>query len=239
MWARWALAGLALFCAGCELRLEIEAAFERDGGGRLEVALSADEELLAQAQAVGSDPLGDLAATGQDLGTQGWQVADTTDDAGSRTVALTAVFDGPEAFDRLAAELAGTLTAPEVDLLSPLTVTVDDDRLVVDGTASLQPTDAVEELGLTPEQTVALLRERDAFSYVLRIALPGEVLASTATAEEGGTLSWRVEPGEQVTVHAVGRRPGAPVWPLVLGAIVGLLVAALGVRRVAVLRRRR
>lgn len=237
MWVRWVLVGLALLCAGCELRLEVEAVFDRDAGGHLEVALTADAELLGQAQAAGTDPLGDLAATGRELAAQGWQVADTTDDAGRRTVSLTASFDGPEAFERLTAELAEALAAPEVELLAPMVVTLEEERLTVAGSAGLQPTAVVTEHGLTPAQLVSLLRDEAAFSYVVRIGLPGEVLATTGERDDG-MLRWTVAPGEQVVIEAVGRRPQAPVWPLVAGAIGGALFGALVLRRVAVIRRR-
>lgn len=238
MWARWMLVGVVLFCAGCEARLQVDAAFDRDGGGRLVVALAADGDLRARAEAAGTDPLEDLAATGEHL-TPGWTVIDTTDADGGRTVALSAEFDDPDAFERLTTELAHTLNAPEADLLAPLTVRVEEERLVVAGGARLQPTAAVREWGLVPDQVVALLREEDAFSYVVRVALPGEVLDSTATEQEAdGTLRWTVEPGQEVVVHAVARRPGPPVWPLVAGAVVGLMVGAVVLRRAAVVRRR-
>lgn len=238
MWFRWVLVGLVLLGSGCELQLEIEAVFDGDAGGRLAVALAADADLRARAQAAGVNPLDDLAAAGQELASQGWQVADTTNAEGLRTVALSVDFDSAQAFNQLAAEVSQTLAGPEADLLPALTVTVSDERLVVDGTARLQPTEVMAEFGLTPEQAVGLLREEGGFSYVVRVGLPGEVLASTAAAEDDGTLRWTVEPGEQVDIHAVGVRPGRPVWPLVMGALVGLLVAAVAARRFVVVRRR-
>ncbi|HVL98977.1 MAG TPA: hypothetical protein VM324_06780 [Egibacteraceae bacterium] len=238
MWARWVLAGLVLVCAGCELRLDVEAALDRDGGGRLEVAVTADDDLLTRARTAGAEPLDDLAAAGRALG-RGWDVADTTDARGRRTVALAARARNPAGFQRLAADLAGALAAPEVALLSPLRVTVDGERLVVEGAAGLQPTEAVAELGLTPEQAVTLLRDEAAFGYAVRLALPGPVLGSTAERQDDGVLTWVVEPGEQVTVHAVGERPPPPLWPLVVGAVLGMLFAALVLRRLVVVRRRR
>lgn len=238
MWLRWALVGFVLLCAGCELALDVAVEVDRDGGGRLEVALTADEDLRARADAAGADPLGDLAATGEELSEEGWAVEDTIDADGLRTVSLSAGFDEPEAFDRLAADLAGALAAPEVELLSPLTLTVEDDRLVVDGAASLEPTPVVAEHGLTPEQAVDLLRDGGTFTYTVHVALPGQVLDSTAAVEGEGALRWTVPPGERVAIHAVGERPGPPVWPLVVGGVVGLLVGALVARRLVVVRRR-
>lgn len=238
VWARWVLAGLAVLCAGCQLQLEIDIAFDRDGAGHLAVAVTADADLQARARAAGVDPLADLVAAGNQLADRGWRSADTTDEHGRRTVELSADFTGPRAFDQLAEQLALALSAPEVDLLAPLTLTVDDEQMVLTGAASLQPTEVVAELGLTPEQAVTLLRDEDAFTYVVGVDLPGAVLDTTADRQEGGTLRWTIEPGEEVTIHAVGERPDRPLWPLGLGALTGLVVAALVLRRFALVRRR-
>lgn len=238
MWARWVLAGVALLCAGCQLQLEVGIAFDRDGAGHLGVALTADPALQAMAQSADADPLETLADAGEELADRGWRTSDSIDDRGMRTVMLSADFTGPRAFDQLAEQLATALSAPEVDLLAPLTVTVDDEQLRLAGAASLRPTEVVAELGLTPEQAVALLRDEDGFVYTVAVDMPGEVLDTTADSEEGGTLRWTVEPGEQVRIHAVGQRPGPPVWPLVLSALAGLVAAAVVLRRFAVVRRR-
>lgn len=238
MWARWVLAGLALLCAGCQLQLEVGITFDRDGAGHLAVAVTADPAVQAVAQSAGADPLEELAAAGEELADRGWQTSDTIDDQGMRTVTLSADFTGPGAFDQLAEQLAMALSAPEVDLLAPLTVTVDDEQLVLAGAASLRPTEVVAELGLTPEQAVAMLRDEAGFAYTVAVDMPGEVLDTTADSAEGGTLRWTVEPGEQVRIHAVGQRPGPSVWPLVLGALAGLVVTAVVLRRLAVVRRR-
>lgn len=236
MRAQWLLVILVLVCTGCELRLEVEAAFDRDGGGRLDVALAADAELLDAADAAGAAPLDDLAATAETLG-GGWKVDDTTDDDGRRTVTLSTRFSGSEDFERLTGELAESLAAPEVRLLGPLTARVEEDRLVVDGTAGLQPTEAVAELGLAPEQAVALLREEAAFVYAVRVVLPGEVLETNAEHRDERVLAWTVAPGEHVEIRAVGERPEPPVWPLLVGGGAGLLCAALVLLRTRVVRR--
>lgn len=236
MRAPWLLVILVLVCTGCELQLAVDATFDGDGGGRLDVAVAADGELLDAARSAGADPLDDLAVTGEALG-RGWDVADTTDADGTRTVTLSARFGGSEEFNRLAGELAASLSAPEVALLQPLSVRVAEDRLVVDGTAGLRPTEAVADLGLTPEQAVTLLREEAAFTYVVGVELPGEVLETNAEQRDGSVLSWTVAPGEEVDIRAVGTRPDPPVWPLVVGGGGGLLFAALVLRRVAVVRR--
>ncbi|MEX2621172.1 MAG: hypothetical protein WD250_13245 [Egibacteraceae bacterium] len=238
MWARWVLAGVTLLCAGCQLQMDLALTFDRDGAGDLAVAVTADPALQAMARSAGADPLRELAAAGEELADRGWQTSDTVDDQGMRTVTLSADFTGPRVFEQLAEQLAMALSSPEVDLLTPLTLTVDDEQLLLAGAASLRPTEVVAELGLTPEQAVALLRDEDGFAYTVAVDMPGEVLDTTADRQEDGTLRWTVEPGEQVRIHAVGRRPGPPMWPLVVGALAGLVVAAVVLRRLAVVRRR-
>lgn len=237
MRARWLLVMLVLLCAGCELRLEVEAAFDRGGGGRLSLALAADDGLLDSARAAGAAPLDDLVAAGQELG-GAWRVDDTVDDEGLRQVELSVGFGGPEEFNRLADEVSQALAAPELELLGPLAVHLTGDHLVVEGSAGIQPTDEVGELGLTPEEAVTLLREEGTFTYEVRVAAPGEVLETTADDRVGQMLTWTVTPGEQVEIRAVAERPDRPLWPGVLGAVLGLLFAALVLRRAHVIRRR-
>lgn len=223
--------GVVLLAAGCELHLEVEAAFDRDGSGRLDVAVSADEELRGRAAAAGADPLDDLAAAGEQLG-NGWRMSDTTSEQGTRTVALSTRFRGPDAFDSLAAEVAAALSAPEVELLAPLTLTLTEDHLRIDGAAGLQPTDAVAEHGLTPEQVVDALREDGEVTYLVRVALPGEVIATNAHHRDAGTLTWSIAPGEHVDLEAVGARPPRTWWPWVLGlaALLALLLCVVVAR---------
>lgn len=228
MCVRWMLVGVALLAAGCELHLGVEAAFDRDGSGHLEVAVSADEELRARAAAAGADPLEDLAAAGEKLG-DGWRVSDTATEGGARTVALSTGFGGPDEFNALAADLAGALSSPEAELLSPLKLTVAEDRLRVDGAAALQPTDAVHEHGLTPMEVVEALQREGEVTYQLRVVLPGEVLDTNAHHREEDALAWTIAPGERVDIHALARRPDPPVWPWAVGGVVALLVAVLAV----------
>ncbi|HVM13913.1 MAG TPA: hypothetical protein VM287_06255 [Egibacteraceae bacterium] len=237
MRARWLLVGLVFLCAACELRMEVEAAFDRGGGGRLHVALTADGELVERARAAGATPLDDLVATGQELG-GGWRVDDTIDDEGGREVRLSVGFGGPEEFNRLAGEVSEALAAPELELLGPLEAHLTDDRLVVEGTAALQPTEQVAELGLTPQEAVTLLRDEGAFIYEIHVAAPGEVLETTGEQRGEDVLTWTVAPGEQVDIRAVAQRPGRPVWPLAVGGVAGVLFAALVLRRALVIRRR-
>lgn len=229
MWARWLVVGLALACAGCQLHLQVEMALDRDGGGELELTLSADEALLEAARSAGADPLGELADSARELGDD-WQVTERTADDGRRSVVLSTSAAGPDEYERVVGEVAAALSAPEAELLGPLSIAVDDERIAVSGRAGLVPTDAVGELGLAPDDAVVLLREEGVFRYDVRLTMPGDVVETTADRQDGRTLAWSVEPGSAIDVRAVGNRPEAPLWPLVAGGAAGLAVTGLALR---------
>lgn len=222
---------LSLVCTGCQLRFDVDVHVDRRGGGHFEVSLAADPELQARAAQAGADPLGDLAAAGRRLRDQGWRTAERRQADGSREVALSADFANAAQFDALARDLATALAAPELVPLEPMDLEVEEGRLSLAGAASLRPTPVVSELGLSPQEAVRLLRERDAIAYRIAVALPGEVVETTATARDGSLLIWQVQPGERVEVRAVGVRPGPAVWPIVLGGVLGALAAGAALRR--------
>lgn len=227
---------LAVLAAGCQARLRLDVAVDREGAGTIAVALGADAELLAQAAAAGADPLGDLAAAGAALRDEGWRTSVEHDGEGGRTVALAAAFDSPEELARLADELAEGLSGPELTPLEELRLHLDPDEVRLEGVVGLVPDPPITDLGLQPDQAVELLRDTDALVYEVTADLPGEVLRANATAGgEGEPLRWRVPPGERVALLAVSERPPDPRWLLAAagaaGALVVLVVLAVAVRR--------
>lgn len=242
-----AFAFLAVIASGCQLDLELGVAVDRDGAGRLTIRLAADEALTAWADSRDVAPFEFLTGARGELESAGWRVTEETTPGGARSVELSRGFSGPDQFDRLTGELAGTLAGPELTLLEPMDLTVTDDRVRLEGAASLRPTDAVAESGLTPEETVALLRGQpptggqgpgnppagEGLEYRITATLPGEVLESTATDRDGRTLRWTVPPGEDVTIRAVANRPARTRWPLGIAALAGAgaAAAALGMWR--------
>jgi hypothetical protein len=225
---------LALALSGCRLDLVVDIAVDRDGGGDLTLVLRADEALQARAQAAGIDPLADLAERAGELGSAGWRVTEENLERGAE-VRLSSGFGDAEEFNRLAAELSGALAAPEATLLEGLHLDLSEDEIVLTGAAGLVPTDAVAELGLTPGEAVELASEGEAIGYEVRVTMPAAVTAATATRADGEVLVWEIAPGERVDVRAAGERPAPPVWPLVLGAMLGLVAVAV----LLALRRRR
>lgn len=242
-----AFALLAVLASGCQLDLELGVTVDRDGAGGLTIRLAADEALTDWADSRDVAPFEVVTGARDELESAGWRVTDETTPDGARSVELSRGFSGPDEFERLTAQLARTLAGPELTLLEPLGLTVTDERIRLDGAASLAPTDAVAEYGLTPEQTVALLRGQppaagegsasppagQGLSYRITVTLPGEIVESTATGRDGQTLQWVVPPGEDITIRAVANRPGRARWPLAVAALAGAgaAAAALGLWR--------
>lgn len=219
---------LALLCAGCQLDLQLDVAVDADGAGEVAISVAADADLLERARQADVDPLADLAAAGASLESAGWRLTERRDGGGAQ-VRLSAPFSGAVEFNTLVTDLARTLDAPEVTLLEGLRLEVTEEEISVTGAAGLVPTPVVAELGLTPARAVELADE--AVSYRVAVTLPAEVIASTADRGDGSALVWQVPAGERVEITAVGVRPSPPVWPLVLGAVGGTLVAALLLHR--------
>jgi hypothetical protein len=223
---------LGLTLSGCRLDLVVDIALDRDGGGDLTLVLRADDALQVRAQAAGVDPLADLAERVGELESGGWRV--TEEDLGrGAEVRLSSGFGDAEEFNRLAADLTGALAAPEATLLEGLRLDLREDEIVLTGAAGLVPTDAVAELGLSPGEAVELASEEEAIGYEVRVTMPAAVTAATATRADGEALVWEIAPGERVDVRVAGERPAAPVWPLVFGAVLGLVAVAalLALRR--------
>lgn len=217
---------LAVAVAGCRLDLDVRMDVEADGGGRLAVSLAADREALERAAAEGADPLSLITRAGEDLADEGWTVTDATSPDGTRTVELAVTAGDAATLNAEAAQLAQALSAPEAPLLEPLVVAVEEERLLVSGAASLLPGDAVAEYGLTASDAIRILDERDALDYAVTIALPAEVLSSSATSADESVLTWTIQPGQRSTIAAEGVRPRFP-WLPVLAAAAALLLVVL------------
>lgn len=209
-----------LAVTGCRLDLDVAVSVDRGGGGTLAFTLGADAELLARAEEAGASPLEELAGAVREL--DGWRVAERADDDGGRAVALTARFGGPEEFEALVTEVAEALAAPEATLLEPMSLEVSAEEIRLRGAAGLVPTEQVTELGLLPDDAVRVVAEQDAVRYTVRVTMPGEIVDTNATEQDGSTAVWRIEPGERVALDVTGERPPS-LLPIVLGGLVGAL----------------
>lgn len=218
------LAGLllAVLTTGCRVDLDVAVDVDRNGGGAVEITMTADAEAVRAAEDAGADPLDTLAGAARQ---QRWRVRERRVDGGGRAVAVSTEFSDPAAFEALARDLDDALSTAEVDLLEPFTLAVTDDEVRLRGAAGLVPGEGVRDFGVSRRRAVRMLRNDDAFGYTVTVDLPGDVVESNATAADASTLQWRVQPGERVTVSAVGTRPGPPVVRAVVGATAGALVA--------------
>lgn len=213
------------FTSGCQLRAIIDVRIERDGSGQLELSLGADEELIRRAAEAGADPLGQLAHSARDLRANGWTITEADEPGSGREVVLSKDFDSAAELTQITAELAAALAGPEIAPLEPLVLTVRSDQLELRGAAGLELTDAVEDLGLTADEALELLRADDAVDYRIQATFPGAVVDSNASEQSERQLVWQVPIGERVELTAVGERP-AMLWRLVAGGLAGLAVGA-------------
>jgi hypothetical protein len=204
-----------LLLSGCRLDAQVEVAVDGDGAGTLAVQLSVDEELRARASDAGADPLATLDEAAGAL--EGWDVTRSVD-----AVTLSTGFDDPAELERLTADLATGLTAPEVSPLGPMRVTLTDETVALEGTAGLEVSTAVAELGLTPER--AGTRLADGLRYRIVARMPGAVVRTNADERpDDHTVAWTMTPGERRTLQVTADRP----WTLT--RVVDHLVRSQGV----------
>ncbi|HSK95553.1 MAG TPA: hypothetical protein VK891_02965 [Euzebyales bacterium] len=191
-----------LLLTGCRLDAQVEVAVDGDGGGTLAVHLTADEQLRAAAADAGADPLETLEQAAHGL--EGWQVTRSEDGGG--TLTLSTSFDDATELERLSAEFADGLAAPEVSPLGPMRLTVTDDVVELDGTAGLRLSAAVAELGLTPARARARLA--DGLRYRVTARMPGAVLRTNADDRpDDRTAVWTIVPGERRALKVTAERP--------------------------------
>ncbi|MGI8575352.1 MAG: hypothetical protein ACR2MA_08410 [Egibacteraceae bacterium] len=215
-------AGMLL--TGCRLDAQLAIDVERSGGGTLRLVLAADANLVRRLRAADTDPLGQLARTVRQQ--EGWQVTRrATPDGGSR-VTLRTSFADVEDLTRLTEELSAAVNGPELAVLEPFGLDIEGRTLTLRGRALLQPGPAVRDYGLTPAEAVALLVNREAVSYTVRVRMPGTVELTDGAVTPAGAVRYRVPPGSAVDVLVVAQRPRP--WRLivlVLTAVVALIAA--------------
>lgn len=228
--ARAALLALTLLLtAGCELEADVVVDVDRNGAGTVRLVLAIDDELAAQAADADLDVFAPVveAARADDA----WLVEVTGD-----TLTLSADFSDRRELAALTGALAGDLAAPELTPLAPLAVALTDDRVTVTGSAGLDLTDAVTDLGFDEGEAEARLA--DAVRYEVTVAVPGEVIeVSPDGVLEERSVTWVVPAGQQIDFRVEAQRPpavGAWIW-----AVVGAAAAALAGVGVMLARRRR
>ena len=223
---------IAILLSACDLDASVNLAVDRDGAGQLDLRMQMDEELAANVRDADLDLFGPVEAAASESA-----VWDSTRTASAVTVTTT--FPGPAALSERSRTLAAGLAAAELQPLEPLSVRVSDDTVEVVGQAGLDVTQAVEELGVTPEEAVDLLAE--SVDYTVVVEMPGEVLeASPGGRVDDRTVTWGIAAGEVTPLRALARRPPrVPVWVWAAGAAAVAVILAIGAAAVISFRRRR
>jgi hypothetical protein len=229
----------AVLLSGCRLDGDVDVVVDGTGGGTVEFTVAADEELLRAAAAADVDPLAQLEQAGAAL--DGWDTARRNSDGGAAITLSTRFSDGTE-LQRVTTEFSRALAGPELAPLGPLRLAVTDDTVALDGTAGLEVTAQVSELGLTPDQAHEALAEAVDLRVVAR--MPGAILRSNADEQpDDTTVVWTVAAGERRTLEVASERPWSLArLVLVLGGPYGaaaVLAGALGIAGVVGYRWRR
>ncbi len=221
------LAGVTLAVSGCRLDVVAEAAFDVTGGGELLVAVRIDGATLRELDALGVDP-GLVAAAELDPAL-GWRTSREVDADGGLLLAHRLAFDdGPELAAALRA-LDDGLAADDPALRIDLDVTTALGGAVeLDGTAGLSPPGTVGRVedGVPVGPSVAELAAltQEAVRPVLRVRVPGAVLAHDGDRVDGRTVTWALPVGGvrpvSLTSSPAAWWRGLP-WAAVVAAAVG------------------
>lgn len=241
MWGRVVIVAFAgALLAGCEADFVLNLIVDGDGSGRVGLQVAADEELVAELEAAASDlegldadavdPLDALAAELDDL--TGWDAEVERADGGRRVTATTRVAEAA-GFVEATTALSEGLASPGVSLLGPIAVSVDEERVRVDGHAEyrlgpealLVDVDGDEADAAVHAAASELLETLD---VRVTVELPAPPEDANAHDTQGRELTWHVPPGEVAQVQAVGPRAGLPVWTPWVAAGAAALVALGG-----------
>ena len=200
----------AVVTVGCEMQVDLGIDVERDGSGRVAVAVTMDQEA--------ADRLPDLAAQLRldDLTAAGWEVeGPTSTPGGSMVIAVTKPFATPEGATQVLSDVSGasgpfqalevarrssflttdyTFTGA-VDLSAGVEGFVDEElRRSLEGSdLSLARADLEELTGAPLEET---------FRFEVQAMLPGSLTVEGSGTEEGDAAVWRPVVGERLTLAA-------------------------------------
>lgn len=233
-----AAASLLLLTA-CQLRLGADVTVGQDGSGSIAVRVALDQELVGLLDEAGVDPLEGLEEA-QQLAPD-WQV-EVREGEGVE-VTLTAPFDDPAGFERLAGDLHAALDPADGALYRDLRLRVDGD-----GSAAfsgrlgllLPAAPGAEGAGVQfdRDDLQRLLDERgDEFvRYELRLTLPAEPSQHDADEVSGRSLVWRAPVGSLRDVSATSPAPAATSLPVAAAVVV--VSAAAAAAGVVLVRRR-
>ena len=175
------VAALALLTTACKIEINAEFVINADKTGEVVIEFGYDQEIADLMAAQGGEPADMLADFDvEDL--PGATVRVET--RGDMTFQIiTAPIDDVTSAEGLGGEMGAGLT-------DQFTVEFTEDRVTVRGSTTLD--DALgdagdEDMGLTPEMMAQF------FEVNIRVTMPGKVLDSNATSQDGNTLIWAVD----------------------------------------------
>jgi hypothetical protein len=246
------LALLALLTAACEVRTAVDVTMAEDGSGTVEVAVGLDADALGRVPDLTDDGRSDAADLAQllrveDMRAAGWTVDEPAPE-GSGTVWVRAskAFGTPEEAADVLSEVTGADGALR-DVAFARSTGFAETSFDVSGTLDLSGgLEAFGDQGLAGAldgealgEDAAAIEARlgqplaDAFTFDMRVSLPGEVDPGTGTAASGSTVDWSPKLGDApVSLEASSTDRDATVLGLAVAAALAgaLLVLALVAR---------
>lgn len=207
LWAAAALIALVVMTSACQVKVHIDVVVNDSGTSAVTVTVQADAAVLAASPRLASDLVVD------DLIAVGWDVSgpEVTDDGGMQMVLRR---DARDLADLAAvlAEIGPPLRGLEVqraDEFARTTWQVTGRSVVSDGTAEFLDAQGLSLLGSAPFVTDLsdIGRELDAvLDMQLRLQLPGELVRTSGTLNDGG-IEWRLPmDGTLVSLEALSER---------------------------------
>lgn len=236
------VAAVALAASGCRLDVVTEATFDTSGGGELLVAVRIDGATLRRLDGIGVDPALAVAAA-LDPGL-GWRVTREVDVDGGLVLGHRRSFADAGELTALLAELAADLATDDPALRLDLDVTTARGGAVtLAGTAGLSPpgTTGLVRDGVPAGPAGETLADLTARSVrpVLRVRVPGDVIAHDGDRTVGRVVEWDLPVGASRPVTLTSA--AVPGWRRLLRpGSVGLaaVAAGAGVLALRLLRRR-
>ena len=223
------LAALMIGLAGCKLDVAADVVMDPDGTGTISVIAQADAELVAQVPTIADDlALDDIVAAG-------WNVeGPAATSVGGLTLTLTHDFESKDEATNLLRSLGPPFNDPVIGRGQDgdsATNTAQANLGLPDGFAAFADDDLVAAVGDVPfADRLGAVDPTTALSAVLRLTLPGELVAAETNAEvlDDGTLEWTI-PMDGTILEASARSEQAPsesgVWarPVATIALVALV----------------
>jgi hypothetical protein len=214
------VAVLVLVTTACKIETNFGAVIEADGSGTIIIELGVDEE-AAQFFLDGTDPF-----QGQDLA-EAPGARTREEQRGDLTFYIIEV-DVEDVSD-----LQNGLMGADGGVLNDLTITVDDDQVSINGSASAEETIGSETEGLGDLD----FDIEEIFSANVYFTMPGAIIDHNADRQDGNTLYWEVPiTGGTLDIRAESDPTGTPAsggsgsggFPTWGYAVLALLVLGAG-----------